>query len=67
MGALAWLGIPVAAGVIAVLWASWAARPRRAVGDGASLAEHQRFLAAMERSTAGQRADGGGTDSSPSS
>jgi hypothetical protein len=55
MGALAWLGIPVGAGVLALLWAAWAARPPRATGDGASLAEHQRFLAAMERSTAGQR------------
>ncbi|MDH6141700.1 MULTISPECIES: hypothetical protein [Kitasatospora] len=51
MGALAWLGIPVGAGVLALLWAAWAARPPRATGDGASLAEHQRFLAAMERST----------------
>jgi hypothetical protein len=55
MGALAWLGIPVGAGVLALLWAAWAARPPRATGDGASLAEHQRFLAAMERSTGGQQ------------
>ncbi|WP_329567412.1 hypothetical protein [Kitasatospora sp. NBC_01266] len=66
MGALAWLGIPVAAGVVAVLWASWAARPPRATGDGASLAEHQRFLAAMERSTVGRQAGDGGPDSSGS-
>ncbi|MFI9270477.1 hypothetical protein ACIGXM_07165 [Kitasatospora sp. NPDC052896] len=51
MAALAWLGIPVVAALLAALWAAWAARPPRATGDGASLAEHQRFLAAMERST----------------
>jgi hypothetical protein len=56
MGALAWLGIPVGAGVLAVLWAAWAARPPRATGDGASLAEHQRFLDAMERSTGTHKA-----------
>ncbi|GAA1273074.1 hypothetical protein GCM10009665_71180 [Kitasatospora nipponensis] len=55
MAVLAWLGIPVAAGVVAVIWAAWAARPPRATGDGASLAEHQRFRAAMERSTGGHR------------
>ncbi|PYC67061.1 hypothetical protein C7C46_30645 [Streptomyces tateyamensis] len=59
MAALAWLGIPVVAGVIAVLWAAWAARPRRATGDGASLAEHERFLAAMERSTGSHRVPDG--------
>ncbi|MBB4923668.1 hypothetical protein [Kitasatospora kifunensis] len=48
--------------MIAILWATWAARPPRATGDGASLAEHQRFLAAMERSTGGQRAPESSTD-----
>ncbi|MDH6575567.1 hypothetical protein [Kitasatospora sp. MAP5-34] len=52
MAALAWLIIPVAAALVAMLWAGWAARTPRATGDPASLAEHQRFLAAMERSTA---------------
>ncbi|WP_198045543.1 hypothetical protein [Kitasatospora mediocidica] len=55
MAALAWLGIPVVAGLVAVLWAAWAARPPRATGDGASLAEHQRFKAAMERTTGTER------------
>ncbi|MCX4746860.1 hypothetical protein OG455_15245 [Kitasatospora sp. NBC_01287] len=67
MGALAWLGIPVAAGVVAALWATWAARPPRVTGDRASLAEHQRFLAAMERSTAGRPAGVGPTDGPASS
>ncbi|WP_327068852.1 hypothetical protein OG500_23845 [Kitasatospora sp. NBC_01250] len=62
MGALAWLGIPVVAGVIAAIWATWAARPPRATGDGASLAEHQRFLAAMERSTGAHRVPEASTD-----
>lgn len=54
MAALAWLGIPVVAGLFAVLWAAWAARPPRATGDGASLAGHEKFKAAMERSTTSQ-------------
>ncbi|MER5635748.1 hypothetical protein ABT095_02190 [Kitasatospora sp. NPDC002227] len=51
MAALAWLIIPVIAAVLAMVWAGWAARTPRSTGDPASLAEHQRFLAAMERST----------------
>ncbi|GAA2256640.1 MULTISPECIES: hypothetical protein [Kitasatospora] len=51
MAALAWLMIPVVAAVAAMIWAGWAARTPRATGDPASLAEHQRFRAAMERST----------------
>ncbi len=55
MAALAWLGIPVVAALVATLWAIWAARPPRATSDGASLAEHQRFQAAMERTTGASR------------
>ncbi|KJK59781.1 hypothetical protein [Saccharothrix sp. ST-888] len=51
MAALAWLIIPVVAAIAAMIWAGWAARTPRATGDPASLAEHQRFRAAMERST----------------
>ncbi|MFB7946198.1 hypothetical protein ACFV6F_29285 [Kitasatospora phosalacinea] len=51
MAALAWLIIPVVAGVLAAVWATWAARPPRAMTDPTSLAEHERFRAAMERST----------------
>ncbi|GAA2752168.1 MULTISPECIES: hypothetical protein [Kitasatospora] len=53
MAALAWLIIPVVAALLAMVWAGWAARPPRATTDPSSLAEHQRFRAAMERSTAG--------------
>lgn len=59
MAALAWLIIPVAAALLAAAWASWAARTPRAAGDPASLAEHQRFRAAMERSVAGAAAEAG--------
>ncbi|MFJ1704366.1 hypothetical protein [Kitasatospora sp. NPDC088346] len=57
MAALAWLIIPIVALLLATLWAVWAARAPRATADPASLAEHQRFRAAMERSTAGDRSD----------
>ncbi|MFG3050519.1 hypothetical protein ACGFZP_06100 [Kitasatospora sp. NPDC048239] len=52
MAVLAWLIIPVVAVLLAALWAGWAQRAPRATGDPASLAEHRRFMAAMERTTA---------------
>ncbi|MER6399051.1 MULTISPECIES: hypothetical protein [unclassified Kitasatospora] len=52
MAALAWLIIPVIAALFAAVWAGWAQRSPRATGDPASLAEHRRFMAAMERTTA---------------
>ena len=51
MGALAWLIIPVAAGVLAGLWTVWAGRTRRSIGDADSLAGHERFREAMRRET----------------
>ncbi|XCM81308.1 hypothetical protein ABWK59_21530 [Kitasatospora sp. HUAS MG31] len=51
MAALAWLIIPAVAAILASIWAIWAARPPRAATDPSSLAEHERFRAAMERST----------------
>ncbi|OKJ07565.1 hypothetical protein [Kitasatospora sp. CB01950] len=57
MAALAWLIIPVVAGLLASVWAGWAARPPRSITDPSSLAEHERFRAAMERSTGSGRAD----------
>ncbi|MET8699940.1 hypothetical protein ACFVUH_11085 [Kitasatospora sp. NPDC058032] len=53
MAVLAWLSIPCVAGALAAVWAIWAQRAPKATGDPASLAEHQRFMAAMERTTAG--------------
>ncbi|MEE1784848.1 hypothetical protein PUR71_18320 [Streptomyces sp. SP17BM10] len=58
MGALAWLIIPVAAVLLAAAWAAWAQRAPKATGDPASLAEHRRFMAAMERTTAGSAGSG---------
>ncbi|WP_420492823.1 hypothetical protein [Kitasatospora camelliae] len=43
--------IPAVAAILASIWAIWAARPPRAATDPSSLAEHERFRAAMERST----------------
>ncbi|WP_377269488.1 hypothetical protein [Peterkaempfera sp. SMS 1(5)a] len=53
MGALAWLVIPVIAVLAAAVWAAWAARPPKAAGDGATLADYERFRAALERTTVG--------------
>ncbi|MFJ9773256.1 hypothetical protein ACIRVF_18785 [Kitasatospora sp. NPDC101157] len=50
--------IPVVAVLAAAAWAGWAQRAPKATGDPASLAEHQRFMAAMERTTAGSSAPG---------
>ncbi|MFG2697075.1 hypothetical protein ACIHEI_02765 [Kitasatospora sp. NPDC051984] len=58
MAALAWLIIPVVAGLLASVWAGWAARPPRSITDPSSLAEHERFRAAMERSTGSERSGG---------
>ena len=58
MGALAWLIIPGVAVLVAAAWAGWAQRAPKATGDPASLAEHRRFMAAMERTTAGTSAPG---------
>ncbi|GGQ56986.1 MULTISPECIES: hypothetical protein [Kitasatospora] len=58
MAALAWLIIPLVAGLLASVWAGWAARPPRSITDPSSLAEHERFRAAMERSTGNGRTGG---------
>ncbi|MFJ9696542.1 hypothetical protein [Kitasatospora sp. NPDC101183] len=58
MSALAWLIIPCVALVVAAVWAGWAQREPRATQDPASLAEHRRFMDAMERTTAGAGASG---------
>ncbi|MEV6976683.1 hypothetical protein [Kitasatospora sp. NPDC093806] len=53
MAVLAWLIPFCVAAVVATVWAGWAQRAPKATGDPASLAEHKRFMAAMERTTAG--------------
>ncbi|MET8812240.1 hypothetical protein ABZW47_09585 [Streptomyces sp. NPDC004549] len=55
MAALAWLLIPVVAGVVASLWGSWANRTRRARSDGPELDGYARFREAMEKSRTGAR------------
>jgi hypothetical protein len=47
VAALAWLIIPVLAGIAAAFWGRWASG-RQTTGDGASLAGYERFRAAME-------------------
>jgi hypothetical protein len=54
VAALAWLLIPVVAAIAAAVWGSWAARTR-ATGDGASLADYERFREAMRKSDTASR------------
>ena len=49
MGVLAWLIFPVVAVVLAIFWVDWSARPRGPVEAHESLAERERFVAAMAR------------------
>jgi len=50
MAVLAWWIIPLVAGILAALWATWSARTRT-TGDSDSLAGYQRFREAMERAS----------------
>ncbi|MFC1417363.1 hypothetical protein [Streptacidiphilus cavernicola] len=50
MSVLAWWAIPAVAGVCAAVWAAWSTRTRT-TGDNDSLAGHQRFREAMERTS----------------
>jgi cytochrome c-type biogenesis protein CcmH/NrfF len=47
--ALAWWLIPLVATAMAVVWVTWVSRPRRRADTHESLAEHQRFLAALSQ------------------
>jgi hypothetical protein len=47
---LVWLLIPLAALVLAVAWASWAAREKGPADPLDSVAAHHRFVEALERS-----------------
>jgi hypothetical protein len=49
MGVLAWLGVPAAATVLAILWVHWASRTRGPAETSESLAERERFVAAFAR------------------
>ena len=52
MGPLVWLLIPVGATVLAVAWVMWVNRTRRPADAHDTLAAHQRFTEALERSEA---------------
>jgi len=47
MAALAWLAIPVAATLAAIVWVTWAGRARRPADAYDSMARHERFRQAM--------------------
>ena len=49
MAALAWLGIPICATLLAVLWATWANRPAGPADVHESVEHHQRFKDALSR------------------
>ncbi|MER6978969.1 hypothetical protein [Streptomyces carpinensis] len=53
MAALAWLLIPLVAGIAAGLWGGWVNRTRKVRSDGPELDGYARFREAMERSTSG--------------
>jgi hypothetical protein len=58
MQALVWWTVPLAAFVVAIVWVSIANRPRPPADPHDSVAEHERFRAAMDRQTGGaQRSD----------
>jgi hypothetical protein len=47
MSALAWLAIPVAAMLLAVLWVVWASRPKPPADVHDTVEDYQRFKAAF--------------------
>lgn len=48
---MAWWLIPIVATLLAVMWVSWRARPRRPVDPHHSLAAHRRFTEALSPPT----------------
>ncbi|MGW3296162.1 hypothetical protein ACWC9S_19530 [Streptomyces xiamenensis] len=53
MAVLVWLLIPVAGGLVAGVWGTWATRRQTGVGgiaDAAGVRRYDRFRSAMERS-----------------
>lgn len=47
MGAMAWLGIPVVATGIAIAWVAWTGRKRPPADPNDTVADYERFKAAM--------------------
>jgi hypothetical protein len=56
VGVLAWLGIPAVATLLAIVWVHWSTRTRPPVEVQESLAERERFKAAMAAPTPRRRA-----------
>jgi len=52
VGALVWWLIPITFTLLAIAWVTWVNRPRRPADPHETLAAHQRFTAALERSEA---------------
>jgi hypothetical protein len=52
MQAMAWWSVPLVAFVLAIIWVSVANRPRPPADPHDSVAEHQRFREAMDRTIA---------------
>ena len=62
MGILAWtLGLPTVATVLAIGWIHWTTRPRGPVETHESLAEHERFKAALATPVVPPSPAGGGS------
>lgn len=57
MAALAWWLIPITATLLAIGWVTWMNRPRRPADAHDTLAAHQRFTAALQRSETGNATD----------
>jgi hypothetical protein len=49
--AMAWWLIPIIATLLAVVWVTWTARPRRPADPHHTLAAHKRFTDALTRPT----------------
>jgi hypothetical protein len=56
VGVLAWLGIPAAATLLAIAWVHWSTRTRPPIEVQESLAERERFKAAMAAPSPHRRA-----------
>jgi hypothetical protein len=55
MGVLAWLGVPAGATMLSIAWVHWSNRPRGPVAARESVAEHERFTAALAAQSAASR------------
>ncbi|HSF27044.1 MAG TPA: hypothetical protein VLC50_05950 [Actinomycetes bacterium] len=51
MATIAWLGIPLAATLLAIVWVVWVSRPRPPADMHETLASYERFKAAMSGDT----------------